>query len=165
MRTHAKRGFRPQLEGIENRCLLSLAVLEIENQSTYNITFDFRWTPSSAWTTYPKAPGQGRIFWTGYSTSLAPQALYNTTTSAGSQTTVNLVQGYNQWSGTGTPPASAAKLYEFQKLRPGSASSMSSPTPTDAVVRSRTKLLHDHLRLQVDAVLVLDPLHRRAWPG
>ena len=52
MRTHAKRGFRPQLEGIENRCLLSLAVLEILNHSTYTITFDFRWTPSSAWSTY-----------------------------------------------------------------------------------------------------------------
>ena len=139
MRTHAKRGFRPQLEGIENRCLLSLAVLEIANHSTYNITFDFRWTPSSAWSTYSEAPSQGRIFWTGYSTSLAPQALYNPTTSAGSQTTVNLVQGYNQWFGTGTPPASAAKLYEFQNTATGLGLFYVPPTPIDAVVEVRNQ--------------------------
>ena len=48
-----------------------------------------RWTPSSAWTAYTEAPGQGEVLWTTYSTSLAPQALYNTSTSAGSQVTVN----------------------------------------------------------------------------
>jgi len=140
MRTHKNKGFRPHLESIENRCLLSVAVLEILNQSTYTVSFDFRWTPSSSWNAYSEQPGHYSIFWTGYSTSLAPQALYNTTTSAGSQTTVNLVQGYNQWSGTGTPPASAAKLYEFQNSTTGVGRFYVPPTPpppptsTDAVV-------------------------------
>ena len=134
MRTHGKRGFRPQLEGIENRCLLSAAVLEIENQSTYNITFDFRWIPSSAWSQDSERHGQGVIFSTAYSPSLEPQAFYNTTMSAGSGTTVNLVQGYNQWFGTGTPPASAATLYEFQNTATGVGLSYVPPTPIHAVV-------------------------------
>jgi len=113
MRTRNKRGLQPNLEGMENRCLLSTAVLEILNQSSYNITFDFRWSNSSRWTNVTERPGQGEIFWTAYSTSLTPQVLYNTTTSAFSQTTVNLVQGYNEWPGTGPPPASAATPYEF----------------------------------------------------
>ena len=113
MRTRNKRGLQPNLEGIENRCLLSTAVLEILNQSSYIITFDFRWSSSSRWTNVTERPGQGEVFWTAYSTSLTPQVLYNTTTSAFSQTTVNLVQGYNEWPGTGPPPASAATPYEF----------------------------------------------------
>ena len=132
MRTHRKTGFRPQLEGIENRCLLSVAVLEILNKSSYDITFDFRWTPSSAWKGYTEAPGHGEIFWTGYSTSLAPQVLYDTTPSQSSETIVNLVQGYNKWTGTGTPPASAAKPYEFLNTSTGVRLyySGTSPTPT-----------------------------------
>ena len=119
MRTHAKRGFRPQLEGIENRCLLSVAVLEIANHSTYNITFDFRWIPSSAWSTYSEAPGKGEIFWTTYSSSLSPQVLYDTSSSPSSRTDCSLSQGYSQWTGTGTPPASAATPYAFENTTTG----------------------------------------------
>src|SRR5208282_2667167 len=95
-------------------------------------TFDFRWSNSSRWTNVTEAPGQGEIFWTAYSTSLKPQVLYDTTTSAYSQTTVNLVQGYNEWTGTGTPPASVATLYEFRNAPIGVELSYSgsAPTPT-----------------------------------
>jgi peptidase A4-like protein len=132
MRTRNKRGLQPSLEGIENRCLLSTAVLEILNQSSYIITFDFRWSSSSRWTNVTERPGQGEIFWTAYSTSLTPQVLYNTTTSAFSQTTVNLVQGYNEWPGTGPPPASAATLYEFVNAPTGVELSYSGSAPTPA---------------------------------
>ena len=104
MRTRRKRGFRPQFESIEDRCLLSLAVLEVQNESTFNVNFEFRWTAASPWTSYTETPGQYEILWTGYSTSLTPQVLYNTTTSSNSQTTCSLVQGYTEWSGTGSPP-------------------------------------------------------------
>jgi hypothetical protein len=90
------RRARLGVEELEGRRLLSLAVLEILNKSTYTINFDFRWTPSSAWTAYTEAPGQGEILWTSDSSSLRPQALYDTTTSSGSQTTVNLAQGYGE---------------------------------------------------------------------
>jgi hypothetical protein len=107
------------VEGIEDRCLLSTAVLGILNQSNYTLTFGFRWTPSSAWAYYTESPGQGTTFSTGYSNYLSPQALYNTTTSSGSQTTINLSQAYNLWSGTGTPPASVAKPYAFENTSTG----------------------------------------------
>jgi len=132
MRTRNKRGLQPSLEGIENRCLLSTVVLEILNQSSYIITFDFRWSSSSRWTNVTERPGQGEIFWTAYSTLLTPQVLYNTTTSAFSQTTVNLVQGYNEWPGTGPPPASAATLYEFVNTPTGVELSYSGSVPTPA---------------------------------
>jgi hypothetical protein len=135
MSTHRRQRFRPHLERVEDRCLLSLAVLEIENQTTYNITFEFRWTPTSSWTTYTETPGYYEILWADYSTSLAPQVHYNTTTSPDSQTTVNLVQGYNQWFGTGTPPTSAATLYQFQDTATGlDLYYISSPPPTLAVL-------------------------------
>ena len=95
------------------------AVTEVLNESTYNITFDFRWTPSSSWTAYTESPGQGEIFWTTYSDSLTPQVLYDTTTSPDSQTTVWLEQGYGQWTGTGTPPDSSATPYQFQNTSTG----------------------------------------------
>jgi hypothetical protein len=115
---------------------MSAAVVEILNQSKYNVGFDFRWTPSSAWTAYTEAPGQGEILDTTYSSSLTPQALFNPTTVAGNETTVSLTQGYNQWTGTGTPPAASAKLYAFQNTTSGVGLSYVAPpaTQTDAVV-------------------------------
>jgi hypothetical protein len=135
MRARTKRGFRPRVEGFEDRCLLSFAVVEIQNSSTYNINFSFRWTPSSSWTSYTEGPGQGEILWTTYSTGLTPQALYDTTTWSGSQTTVNLAQGYGEWDGAGNPPASAATLYQFQNTPTGVELYYAAPpTPTQAVV-------------------------------
>lgn len=135
MRNHEKRRFRPHLESIENRNLLStLAVVDIQNQSTYDITFDFRWAPSSAWVSYSETPGQSELLWTGYSTLLAPQVLVNTTTHAGSETTYSLSQGFGEWVGTGSPPASAATNYAFQNTTNGIGLTYSPPMPVDAVV-------------------------------
>jgi hypothetical protein len=136
MTTRSKSRFRPQIDGLEERRLMSLAVLEVLNESKYNVGFDFRWTPNSAWTAYTEAPGQGEIFSAAYSSSLTPQALFNPTTSAGNETTVALSQGYNQWNGTGTPPASAAKLYEFENTSTGVGLFYVAPpsTQTDAVL-------------------------------
>ena len=111
MNQQSKRKLRPRVETVENRCLLSTAVVDIQNQSNYTITFDFRWTPSSAWSSYTESPGQSELISTAYSSSLTPQVLYDTTTSPFSQTIVNLAQGYGDWTGTGTPPASSATDY------------------------------------------------------
>jgi Peptidase A4 family len=138
MKTRSKPRFRPNFEGVEDRCLMSVAVLEILNESKYNVGFDFRWSPSSAWSTYSEAPGQGEILSTSYSSGLAPQALFNPTTSPGNQSLVTLAQGYNEYNGTGTPPASAASLYEFQNTATGVnlfyIQPAPPPAPTDAVV-------------------------------
>jgi hypothetical protein len=134
MKSRGKRRFRPGLEGIEDRCLLSLAVVEIQNKSTYTITFNFRWTDSSSWTSYTEAPGQGEILWTSYSSFLTPEASYNTTTWSGSATTVTLAQGYGQWDGGNPPPASSATLYQFQNTGDGVELYYAAPpTPTVAV--------------------------------
>ena len=137
MKSYRTKRIRPTVDGLESRELLSLAVVEVLNNSSYNVNFDFRWSPSSSWTAYSEKPGAGQIFWNSYSTSYQPQVLYNTTTSSGSQTTVNLSQGYTQWYGSGTPPASAATLYDFQNTSTGIQLYYSPPaavTPTDAVV-------------------------------
>jgi hypothetical protein len=126
-----KRRFRPQVEDVESRCLLSTAVVEVLNRSSYNITFGFRWTPSSTWSYYTERPGQGELFWTSFSNSLTPQVLYNTTTSPSSQTTINLAQGYGQWNGSGTPPASSAIVYDFQNTVTGDQLYFMPPTPAE----------------------------------
>jgi hypothetical protein len=128
------RRFRPRVEGLEDRRLLSLAVVEIVNKSTYTIKFDFRWTPSSQPKTITEAPGQGEIYWATYSNALTPQVQYYTTTSANSQTTVSLAQGYGQWTGTGTPPVSSATHYQFENTSTGVELyyAPDSPTPTPA---------------------------------
>jgi hypothetical protein len=119
MRGHRANRFRPQAEEVEARRLLSTAVVELLNKSSYTLTFDFRWGPNYSWTVVTEAPGQGELFWTTYSNSLSAQAVYNMTTAANSQITVSLAQGYNPWNGTGTPPASVAKLYEFLNTSTG----------------------------------------------
>jgi hypothetical protein len=129
MRGHRKTRFRPQVETVEGRQLLSTAVVEVLNQSSYKLTFDFRWGSNYAWTAVNEAPGQGYLFWTTYSNSLHPQVIYAPTTSPGSQMTVSLAQGYNPWNGSGNPPASAAKLYEF--LNSGTGDTLYYIPPTE----------------------------------
>jgi hypothetical protein len=117
--TPRARGFRPIVGDLEDRRLMSVAVVEVLNRSSYNVTASYRWSPTSAWSTFKEAPGQGMLFWANMSGSLAPQVFCNTTTSAGSQMTFTLVQGYGQWSGSGTPPAAAARVYQFQNTTTG----------------------------------------------
>jgi hypothetical protein len=130
-RRQQTRRFRPSVDNLGQRCLLSVAVAEVVNNSTYNITAEFRWTPSSSWTTFTEARGQGELFWTSYANNLTPQVLYNTSSSPSSQTLCTLAQGYGQWSGTGTPPASAAQVYQFQNTTTGiQLSHVASSAPT-----------------------------------
>jgi hypothetical protein len=119
IRPRQTRRARPIVDDLESRCLLSQAVAEVVDNSSYKITANFRWTPSSSWTQFTESPGQGQIFWNGYSNTLTPQVLVNTTSVAGSQTTYTLSEGYGQWSGSGTPPTSAASIYQFQNFTAG----------------------------------------------
>jgi Peptidase A4 family len=105
---------RPRLECIENRCLLSLAVVDIVNATSRPVSFDFRWTSSSGWTSHTEMPGQESVLSTTYSTTLTPQVQYSPSLSQGSKlTTDSLVNGYGEWSGAGAAPASAGVTYEF----------------------------------------------------
>ena len=146
MRKHGKRELRPRVDQFEDRCLLSsLAVVDLQNQSSYKITYDLRWTPGSAWTAYTEAPGQSQIISTAYSASLTPQVEYNKTTSLGSQTIVNLAQGYGQWTGTGTPPASSGTVYAFENNKTGVQLYYVAPPSltTDAVVEITNSSSYD----------------------
>src|SRR5262249_18498288 len=113
MKTQRKSRFRPRHDRLESRCLLSSAVVDIQNDSAYDITFAFPWSPPSTWTLYSEAPGQSQLLSTPASSSLAPQVLYDQTPSPYSEVDVSLAQGYGEWSGSGSPPASAATTYAF----------------------------------------------------
>jgi Peptidase A4 family len=135
MRPLGKTRFRPLLDGLEPRRLLATyAVVEVANQSSYTVTYNFRWTPSSRWSQITESPGEGELFWTTYSSSLTPQVLYDTTTSSSSQTTDTLPAGYGEWTGIGTPTASAAVVYDFQSTATGVQLNPAATVPTDAVV-------------------------------
>ncbi len=102
---------------MEPRCLLSTAVIDIENNSQETVTFKFRWSPSSAWTTYTEAPGQSEVITTAYSASLKPQVLYDKTASPSSKTKVTLQHGYGEWSGSSPASASVATDYQFSSVK------------------------------------------------
>ena len=129
MNQQSKRKLRPHVETVENRCLLSTAVVDVQNQSLHHylrLSVD----PSSAWTSYTESPGQSELISTAYSTSLKPQVLYDTTTSPFSETIENLAQGYGDWTGTGSPPASSATDYAFENTPPGlSSTTLERPRP------------------------------------
>jgi hypothetical protein len=123
------------VDTLETRQLLSVAVVDVLNKSSYTITADFRWTPSSSWSQFKEAPGQGEIFWTSYSTTLSPQVLYNNSTASTSQVTNSLAQGYGEYGGTGTPPTSAASLYEFLNTSTGLQLYFGASPQTTAIVQ------------------------------
>ena len=135
MRTHARRRSRPRVEDLENRRLLSQAVVEIENESTYTVKFGFQWTTYSTPQFYTVAPGHYELLWATYSSAFTPEVTYNTTTASNSQTVVRLAQGYGEWDGSGDPPTSSATLYEIQDTSTGLGLYYAAPpTPTQAVV-------------------------------
>ena len=59
MQRQRKTKFKPRHDELESRSLLSLAVLAIDNSSSYDITFGFRWTSNSSWAYYSETPGAG----------------------------------------------------------------------------------------------------------
>lgn len=114
MSTKRKTVLRPWRERIEDRCLLSVAVVDLVNATSHPVSFEYRWTSSSAWTSYTETPGQETVLSTAYSTTLAPQVQYSPTSSWGSKPTTDaLVQGYGEWSGADAAPASASVAFEF----------------------------------------------------
>ena len=165
MRTHAKRGFRPQLEGIENRCLLSLAVLEIANHSTYNITFDFRWTPSSAWSTYSEA--LARVGFSGRGTRPLSHRRLSTTRQRPPVRRRLSTSCKDTTSGSG-PARRLRQPQNFTSsriLRPGSDSITSLRRQSMQSLRSGTRAPTRLPSTSGGLRPLLDHLLRRAWPG
>ena len=127
--------FRPGHDRLESRCLLSTAVIDIEDNSAKAITFRFRWSASSAWTAYTEAPGQSEVITTTASGKLRPQVRYDKTASTRSATKVILKQGYGHWSGSGSEPTSAATTYQFANAKNGvTFGYFPTPTPTPAPI-------------------------------
>ncbi len=153
MNAHHRRSrpIRPVVDQLGDRCLLSVAVIEVLNKSSYNVTANFRWTPSSSWTKFTETPGQGELFWNTYSNGYAPQVQFNTTTSASSQTTLTLGQGYGQFTGTGTPPASSATVYQFQNTTTGLQLYYGSAPQTDVVDHPAAAAAYSNVNLPLFA--------------
>jgi hypothetical protein len=162
-RARQSRHFQPRVDDLEHRCLLSTAVVEILNQSTYNITANFRWSPSSSWSSFSERPGQGMLFWVSSSGALTPQVLYNSTTASNSQTICTLVQGYGVWNGTGTPPTSAARLYEFMNTSNGVQLYYAPPAPPVAPSFSATAVSGSQVNLSWGGVANVDNYYVDEW--
>ena len=95
------------------------AVIELKNDSSINVGLQFRWNSSSAWTNYTINAGHYELLWINNSSSLAPQVQFDQSVLPGWQNKLyNL--GYFTYTGNGgTPPTSAARLYDFQNVAGG----------------------------------------------
>ncbi len=135
MQRQRKSRFIPSHDQLESRSLLSTAVIDIENTSSYDISFAFRWSPHSAWTVYTEAPGQSEVLSTTRSGSAKPQVVYEAKVSTGSLAEQTLTASINR---SNSAAASTGKLYAFENTRTGIAlralrgahAISPSPTPT-----------------------------------
>ncbi|MFO0959357.1 MAG: hypothetical protein U0800_18310 [Isosphaeraceae bacterium] len=135
-----KQRFRPGMERIEERMVLSAApvvpmmahaqaslvraqavsqaVVQIQNTSSLNVAMSFRWTSSASWQNYTIPAGGSRMFWINDSSSLRPQIQFDQSVLPGNQNKLYSLS-YFTYSGGGTPPASAARVYRFQNVAGG----------------------------------------------
>jgi hypothetical protein len=97
---------------------VSQAVIEIRNSSSLNVSMQFRWNSSSAWSSLTLAAGHYEKYWINSSSSLSPQIQFDQSVLPGWQgKTYSL--SYFTYTGGGTPPNSAARLYAFQNVPGG----------------------------------------------
>lgn len=145
MKTKSKTRFVPQVDGIEKRLLLtaspafaplavaaaqgihassitaqaaSQSVVEFKNASSLSVSYQFQWSPSSSWTSKTLAPGANWYYWTTTSSSLAPKITFDQSVLPGWQAKTYSLSYFNYVNG-GTPPISAAKVYQFQNVPGG----------------------------------------------
>ena len=118
MHRQRKSRFIPSHDQLESRSLLSTAVIDIENTSSYDISFAFRWSPHSAWTIYTEAPGQSEVLSTTRFGSAKPQVVYDAKVSTGSLAEQTLTASINR---SNSAAASTGKLYAFENTRTGIA--------------------------------------------
>lgn len=110
------------------------AVVQIKNLTNAPVTFSFRWTPSLFWSTTTLAPGYSKIFWADNVTGLQALVQFHRGTMPGTQEKT-MTLAFSTYTGSGTPPASAAKTYAFQSVPGGIA--LTDKVSTQAVVGFR----------------------------
>jgi hypothetical protein len=96
----------------------TVAVVKIQNSSTATVSFQFRWSSSNSWTSYTLQPGFYQLLWANQSSALAPQIQFDWSFVSGWQGK-SYTLSYNTYTGSGTPPTSAAKVYYFQSVSGG----------------------------------------------
>lgn len=134
----SRQRFRPGLERVEERLALNgapmvpavaqaamvratavnQAVIQIRNASSLNVGISFRWTASGSWQNYTIPAGGSRMFWNNVSSSLKPQIRFDQSVLPGNQSKTYSLS-YFTYAGGGTPPASAARVYQFQNVPGG----------------------------------------------
>jgi hypothetical protein len=92
-------------------------VIEFTNSSNLTVSYQFRWNSSSSWSNNTLAPGASYYFWTP-STSVSPQITFDQSVLPGWQAKTYSLTAY-AYPGSGTPPVSAAKVYQFQTVSGG----------------------------------------------
>ncbi len=139
-----KTRFVPQVDGIEKRLLMTtnLAVvpvavaatqgvhasaitasavtqyvIEFKNASSITVGYQFRWNSSSNWTNGTLKPGASYYYWTS-SSSISPQVTFDQSILPGWQAKTYSLTAF-AYTGSGTPPVSAAKVYQFQNVAGG----------------------------------------------
>ena len=95
------------------------AVIELNNASSLSVGLQFRWNSSSAWSNVTIAPGHYQLFWINNSSSLAPQVQFDQSVLPGWQNKLYSLGYYTYTGSGGTPPVSAARLYQFQNVSGG----------------------------------------------
>jgi hypothetical protein len=105
------RRIRSLVDDSASHTLLSPAVVNRVNESSFNVTIGDRWTPSSSFSFYTLKAGAGQYFSTTATASLTRTVQYDGATD--SFLSVDAYGGSSIYSGPGTPPVSAAKIYDF----------------------------------------------------
>ncbi|MFO0960507.1 MAG: hypothetical protein U0800_24245 [Isosphaeraceae bacterium] len=133
-----RQRFRPGMERVEERLALNgapmvpavaqaamvraaavnQAVIQIKNTSSLNVGIQFRWTSSASWQNFTIPAGGSRLFWNNVSSSLKPQIQFDQSVLPGNQNK-SYTLSYFTYTGNGTPPASAARVYQFQNIAGG----------------------------------------------
>lgn len=104
--------------GLVRATAVNQAVIQIKNTSSLNVAFSFRWSSSSSWQNYTIPAGGSRMFWINASSSLKPQITFDQSVLPGNQAKTYSLS-YFTYPGGGTPPSSAARLYQFQNISGG----------------------------------------------
>ncbi len=149
----AKTRIRPRLEALENRSMLSLAALDISDETTQQIRFKFRWSPTSSWTSYTEAPGDTLALTTPYEKTLTPQVVYGSSTPSESTAVYTFPQGYSKVSGADRSP----KRYEYLRTDSGNSLFYWGRYPEPARVTNLNSLVSDNWSGYVAATNLAHP--------
>jgi hypothetical protein len=106
-------------------------VVTLNNPTNVTVSYQFRWSPSAAWSNATIAPNTHNWYWTPANSSVSPQVNFDYSFNPGFQgKTYSL--GFTTYTSNGNPPSTVGKPYSFA-LVPGGVDLYSNGT-VDAVI-------------------------------